>query len=479
MSNNYQTVVGLEVHAQLKTESKIFCQCSTKFGAEPNSQTCPVCLGMPGVLPVLNEKVAEFAVRLAIALNCDIADFSVFARKNYFYPDLPKGYQITQYEQPLATNGYVEIEIKDKIKRIGVNRIHLEEDAGKSIHHEQWVGKNETLLDMNRCGVPLVEIVSEPEIFSPQESILYLKQLRQILIYLEICDGNMEEGSLRCDANISVKQAGQKELGVKSELKNMNSFKGVEKALEFEKNRQIKILEKGGKVKPDTLLWDEAKNIAIPIRSKEAEHDYRYFPEPDLLPLQFDNNWKENILNSMLELPLQKRDRFISQYKIPRYGANVLTEKKQVADYFEKVAGKVKNTKRASNWVMGEILRVTKEKRDCVTIPIEASDLAELLELIDTGQISNNFAKAIFAKMVTSGKSARVIIKENGFAQELNKTDLMSIIDEVLEKKPDQVKKYRDGKKQLLDFFVGQVIKKTKGKANPEAVNHLLRKKLS
>jgi len=477
-SNNYQTVIGLEVHAQLKTESKIFCQCSTEFGAEPNSLTCPVCLGMPGALPVLNEKVVEFAVKLAVALNCDISGFSTFARKNYFYPDLPKGYQITQYEQPLATNGFLEYEINDKIKKIGINRVHIEEDAGKSIHHEQWIKKNETLLDMNRCGIPLVEIVGEPEISSPKEASLFLRQLRQILTYLDICDGNMEQGSLRCDANLSIRLSGQKELGVKTELKNINTFKGVEKALEFEINRQVQILENGDKVRADTLLWDEAKNIAIPMRSKEAEHDYRYFPEPDLLPLYLNKDWQKEITYSMPELPLQKRNRFISQYKLPLYDANVLIQKKYIADYFEEVVSKVKNAKRASNWVIVEILSACKEKKFKGKIPIPAVSLAELINMIDNGFINNNQAKAIFAEIIESGKSLQIIINRKAFAQTLNKAEIELIIQEVLTKEHIQVKKYKDGRKQLLNFFIGQVIKKTKGKANPEIVSQLLQKRL-
>ena len=481
MSNqtNYETIIDLEVHAQLNTESKIFCQCSTKVGAEQNSQTCPVCLGLPGVLPVLNEKVIEFAVKIAVALNCNIADFSVFARKNYFYPDLPKGYQISQYEQPLATKGYIEIEVDDKIKQISINRIHLEEDAGKSIHHEQWIKKGKTFLDLNRCGVPLVEIVSEPDISTPKEASLYLRQLRQILMYLEICDGNMEEGSLRCDANISMKHSGESEFGVKSELKNLNTFKGVEKALEFERNRQIEILTRNGIISPDTLLWDETKNIAVPIRTKEAEQNYRYFPEPDLLPLYIDKSWQETIKNSLPELPLQKRNRFVSLYKIPKYDAAVLTETKCLADYFEMVACRVKNKKRASNWVMGELVHASKDKKYKGKFPISAESLAELIECIDDGLISNNQAKTVFSEMLESGKSVSTFISDKRFIHVFNNSDLELIIEEMLAKNSNEVKKYKEGKRQLLDFFVGHVMKTTKGKANPELVSKLLKKKLT
>jgi aspartyl-tRNA(Asn)/glutamyl-tRNA(Gln) amidotransferase subunit B len=481
MSNqtNYETIIGLEVHAQLNTEAKIFCQCSTKFGAEQNSQTCPVCLGLPGVLPVLNEKVVEFAVKIAVALNCNIADFSVFARKNYFYPDLPKGYQISQYEQPLATKGYIEIEVDDKIKQISINRIHLEEDAGKSIHHEQWIKTGKTFLDLNRCGVPLVEIVSEPDISTPKEASLYLRQLRQILMFLDVCDGNMEESSLRCDANISVRQQGQKELGVKSELKNMNTFKGVEKALEFEKNRQIKILENGGEVLPDTLLWDKTENITVPIRTKESEQNYRYFPEPDLPPLYIDKSMTEKIKKAIPELPLQKRNRFVSLYKIPKYDADVLTETKCLADYFEMVACRVKNKERASNWVMGELVHASKTKKHKGKCPISAESLAELIECIDNGLISNNQAKTVFSEMLESGKSVSTIIRDKRFVHAFNNSDLKLIVEEMLAKNSNEVKKYKEGKRQVLDFFVGHVMKTTKGKANPELVSKLLKKKLT
>ena len=475
----FQPIIGLEVHAQLLTQSKIFCSCSTTFGAEENTQVCPICLGMPGVLPVLNRKAVEFAIKMGLATHCQIASHSVFARKNYFYPDLPKGYQISQYDAPLCYDGYLEIEQGDRMKKIGISRIHLEEDAGKSIHTEAWVNENETLVDLNRCGIPLIEIVSKPDIRSPQEAYLYLSALRQMLLYLEICDGNMEQGSLRCDANISVRPVGSKKLGVKTEVKNMNSFHGVEKALTYEIDRQIRIIENGGKVRQETLLWDANKNITSLMRTKEESHDYRYFPEPDLVPLNIEESRIDEVIAQLPELPLQKRNRFISQYKLPVYDANFLTESNRIADYYEQVVELVPDPKLVSNWVMSEILHIMKERQNLDELPISGTALAELLNLIVEGTTSEKIAKDILKEMVFSGKSANLIVKEKNLSQ-ISDPDLLSrIISEVIDKNPGEVAKYQTGRTKLFGYFVGQVMQKTQGKANPHLVNKLLHKKLS
>lgn len=476
----FEPVIGLEIHAQLLTESKIFCRCSTKFGADPNSQVCPVCLGMPGVLPVLNKTVVEYAIKMGLATNCMIAPHSIFARKNYFYPDLPKGYQISQFEEPLCLNGYLEIEVQGEMKKIGITRIHLEEDAGKSVHAEQWVEQNETLVDVNRCGVPLIEIVSEPDIRSPKEAYAYLSGLRQILLYLEICDGNMEEGSLRCDANISVRPKGASEFGVKTEMKNMNSFHGVEKALEFEIARQIDTLKNGGTVRQETLLWDERNSIAVPMRSKEEAHDYRYFPEPDLLPLKVDAQWIQNLHDNMPELPAARCNRFIEHYQLPEYDAGILTDNRAVADYFEIVANDVKDAKLASNWVMGEVLRALNEtKQDIREFSIDAKRLSELLKIIQQNVISGTIAKTVFKEMLVSQDSPQEIVESKGLAQVTDSEEITKIIEKVIAENPQEVEKYKAGKKKLFGFLVGQVMKATRGTANPQLVNKVLQEKLN
>jgi aspartyl-tRNA(Asn)/glutamyl-tRNA(Gln) amidotransferase subunit B len=477
--SKYQPIIGLEVHAQLLTQSKIFCGCSTKFGAEENSQVCPICSGMPGVLPVLNRKAVEFAIKMGLETHCQISSHSVFARKNYFYPDLPKGYQISQYEAPLCYNGYIEFEIDDEIKKIGIIRIHLEEDAGKSIHAEDRVKENESLVDLNRCGVPLIEIVSKPDIRSPREAYLYLCALKQLLLYLEICDGNMEQGSLRCDANVSIRPVGSQEFGVKTELKNMNSFHGVEKALTYEIDRQIRIIESGKTVQQETLLWDANKNIATTMRTKEESHDYRYFPEPDLVPINIDQSWIDEINSQMPELPLQRRNRFMSQYHIPKYDANIVTENKAIADYYEQVAELVPDSKLVSNWIMGEILYRIKEKKDLKKPPISGTALAELLNLIIKGTISEKIAKGILIEMISFNKSAKKILIEKNLTQISDPEILLKIISEVIDSNPDEVVKYQAGKTKLFSYFIGQVMQKTQGKANPHLVNKLLHEKLS
>ncbi len=475
----YEPVIGLEVHAQLLTKSKIFCRCSTSFGAKPNSQTCPICLGMPGVLPVLNKLAVEFAIKIALATNCRVAENSIFARKNYFYPDLPKGYQISQYEEPLSENGYVEIDIDGARKRIGITRIHLEEDAGKSIHAEEFVEENETLVDVNRCGTPLIEIVGKPEIRSPKEAYLYLTRLRQIVQYLEICDGNMEEGSFRCDANVSIRRQGSKGFGVKTELKNMNSLHGVEKALEFEIARQIETLKAGGNVFQQTLLWDADKKETIPMRSKEFAHDYRYFPEPDLVPVQIKSEWIEKVRHSLPELPAVRRERLVEKYGLPQYDADVLTETKALVDYFEettKISGDAKTT---SNWIMGEVLRVLKGSgRDIKDFKIKPADLAALIKLIIDGRISVKIAKSVFDEMFTSGRKPDEIIKEKGLLQISDSTELEKYVLSVIDENPEEVNKFLSGHEQVLGFLLGQIMKATRGKANPKLINEILRKEL-
>lgn len=477
--SKYQSIIGLEVHAQLLTQSKIFCGCSTRFGMKENSQVCPICLGMPGALPVLNKKAVEFAIKMGLATSCQISDHSVFARKNYFYPDLPKGYQISQYDAPLCYDGYIEIEFDDQIKKIGITRIHLEEDAGKSIHAEAWLKENETLIDLNRCGVPLIEIVSKPDIRSPREAYLYLSALKQLLLYLEICDGNMEQGSLRCDANVSIRLIDSHKLGVKTELKNMNSFHGVEKALSFEIDRQIQLIENGKTVQQETLLWDANKNIATTMRTKEESHDYRYFPEPDLVPININQRDIDVIYAQMPELPLPRRDRFLAQYKLPKYDANILTENKMIADYFEQVAQFVPDFKLVSNWIMGEILHTIKERQVLEKVPISGTALAELLNLIIRETISEKIAKDIFKEMLSSGKSAKSLVKEKKLTQISDCKILLNIISEVIESNPGEVFKYQAGKTKLFGYFIGQVMEKTAGKANPHLVNKLLHEKLS
>jgi aspartyl-tRNA(Asn)/glutamyl-tRNA(Gln) amidotransferase subunit B len=477
----YEPIIGLEVHAQLLTDSKIFCRCGTVFGAPQNSQVCPVCLGLPGVLPVLNRQAVDFAVKMGLATNCRIAEHAVFARKNYFYPDLPKGYQISQYEEPLCENGWVEIELEDgALKRIGLTRIHLEEDAGKSVHAEEYVSENETLIDVNRCGTPLIEIVSEPDIRSPREAYLYLTRIRQLMRYLGICDGNMEEGSLRCDANISIRPGGEQKFGVKTELKNMNSFRNVEKALEFEIDRQIQILESGGRVVQQTLLWDANNAKVAPMRSKEQAHDYRYFPEPDLAPLRLDENWREQIRRTLPELPMARRQRFVEHYGLPKYDAEVLTDEKAIADYFEATAELVQDKKLVSNWVMGEVLRVLKERKIAITqFAIRPAAFAELLDLIANGAISAKTAKEVFEEMLAGNKSAQTIVAEKSLLQVSDAGILEKAVDEMIATHPKEVERYRNGEEKVFGFLVGQLMKAMRGKANPKVANEILKKKLS
>ncbi len=474
---DYEPVIGLEIHAQLNTKSKVFCGCSTRFGASPNTHTCPVCLGMPGVLPVLNREVVEYTIRMALATHCSVAPYSRFARKNYFYPDLPKGYQISQYELPLARNGWVEIELEGVTKRIRIHRIHMEEDAGKLIHDEH---QPVSQVDYNRTGVPLIEIVSEPDIASSEEAAAYLKKLREILRYLEICDGNMEEGSLRCDANISLRPIGVKELGTKAELKNMNSFKNVQKALDFEIRRQKVVLERGEAVVQETRLWDAGRNVTLSMRGKEEAHDYRYFPDPDLVPVVVSEEWVEQVRQVLPELPDAKRERFLADYGLPPYDAQVLTSSKPLANYFESAVKAFPQPKTVSNWMMSELLReLNRDNREIEECPVAPDNLAQLLSLLDSGVISGKIAKTVFEEMYATGKAARAIVDEKGLVQVRDESEIESAIDRVLAENPKEVEQFRSGKDKLFGFFVGQVMRQTKGKANPQLVNEILKKKLA
>ncbi len=473
----YEPVIGLEVHAQLLTETKLFCSCSTKFGNSPNSNICPICLGHPGVLPVLNKKAVEFAVMMGISTNCKINRHSIFARKNYFYPDLPKGYQISQYEEPLCENGFITITGKDGTeKNIRIKRIHLEEDAGKSIHNKY----DSTLIDVNRCGVPLIEIVTEPDISSPEEAYLYLMKIKQIVLYLEICDGNMEEGSLRCDANISVRLKGESKLGTKTEIKNMNSFRNVERALDYEIERQINSLEDGEEIIQQTLLWNADTDQAYPMRTKEEEHDYRYFPDPDLTPLFINDEWYNEIKNSIPELPDIRLKRFIDFYSLPQYDAEILTQDKSIADYYEMVAKNSKEYKLVSNWIMVDVMSVLNSKNITIKeFTVKPEYLSKLINLISDNVISNKIAKEVFQIMLENNQDPDVIVKEKNLIQISDEKVIIEIVNRVMESNPDQLNEYLSGKDKVVGFFVGQIMKLTKGKANPQLVNKILIEQLN
>ena len=472
----FEPVIGLEVHAQLKTRTKIFCGCSTEFGAPPNTHVCPVCLGMPGVLPVLNRQVVEYTVRMGLATNCTIQQTSRFARKNYFYPDLPKGYQISQYELPIALDGHIDISTGGNARRIGITRIHMEEDAGKLIHDPD---RPVSMVDYNRTGVPLMEIVSEPDIRTPEEAGDYLRKLRSILRYLDICDGNMEEGSFRCDANISIRPKGQEEFGTRTELKNLNSFKHVEKALQYEILRQQDIILDGGEIVQETRLWNPDKNRSNSMRGKEEAHDYRYFPDPDLLPLIIDDEWIASAREALPELPDPKKQRFVDEYGLPDADAVVLTSSRALADYFEAGLSAHDNPKGLANWIMVELLGLLNNMALTISeSPIPAERLAGLVKLIDDGTISGKIAKTVFEDMANTGNAPEAIVKEKGLVQITDTGAIEAAVDEVLQANPQQVEEYRGGKTKVLGFFVGQVMKATRGKANPKMVNELLREKL-
>ncbi len=481
MVPRYEAVIGLEVHAQLKTQTKAFCACSAEFGAPPNTHTCPVCLGHPGALPVLNRQVVELTLRIGLATHCTIRRHSLFARKNYFYPDLPKGYQISQYEEPLCTGGWIDIELDDgTIKRVGIARIHMEEDAGKSIHDVDV----DTLVDLNRCGVPLIEIVSEPDLRSPREAYHYMRQIRQLVRYLGICDGNLEEGSLRCDANVSVRPRGEQRLGTKTEIKNLNSFRNLEKALEYEIQRHISILEAGGQVQHETRLWDALRQETRPMRTKELAHDYRYFPEPDLVPVVVSDEWIERVRAALPELPLQRKQRFITQYGLPAYDAGVLCEEREVADYFEACCAALRQPsperyKLVSNWIMTEVLRLLGEQQSKeLRIPLPPEHLAEVVELYAEEVISSRIAKEVFAEAVQTGKAPRAIITERGLSQVSDVGWLRQLVEQVVAEHPDVVGRYRSGKTNALGFLVGQVLQRSQGRANPRLVTQLLQERL-
>jgi aspartyl-tRNA(Asn)/glutamyl-tRNA(Gln) amidotransferase subunit B len=476
----YEPVIGLEVHAQLLTKTKIFCGCSTRFGDPPNSNVCPVCLGLPGTLPVLNKRAVEMGIRAALALNCTVHDHSRFARKNYFYPDLPKGYQISQYELPLATGGWVEIEHDGKTKRVGITRLHLEEDAGKSLHDGFPHSDEKTYVDFNRCGTPLSEIVSEPDMRSPDEAYAYLTTLRQILLYTGVSDCNMEEGSLRCDANVSVRPRGANEFGTKVEVKNLNSFRYLAKALEFEIERHVGILESGGRISQETRLWNQAAGRTDPMRSKEKAHDYRYFPEPDLLPVHVGDQWRESVRSSLPELPAAKRARFVSDFAVTRYDAEVLTDTQSLANYFESVVKAGVPGKAAANWMQTELLRRLNDSgREITASPVSPAALAELVALVESGKITAAVGKKVFATMFETARSAAEIVAAGGLGAQVADDAIEQAAREIISKNPDNVAKFKSGNEGVFKFFVGQVMKATRGQANPQAVNDIVRRLLS
>jgi aspartyl-tRNA(Asn)/glutamyl-tRNA(Gln) amidotransferase subunit B len=476
----YETVIGLEVHVQLLTNSKIFCGCATRFGDPPNTNVCPVCLGLPGTLPVLNKHAVELAMRASLALNCTVHEHSRFARKNYFYPDLPKGYQISQYELPLATNGWIEIDLAGEKKRIGITRLHLEEDAAKNLHEGFSESATKAYIDYNRCGTPLSEIVSEPDMRAPEEAYAYLTTLRQIMLYTGVSDCSMEQGSLRCDANVSVRLRGAKEFGTKVEVKNLNSFRYLQKALEYEVERHIGVLESGGRIAQETRHWNQAESCTVSMRSKEKAHDYRYFPDPDLLPVHVSSVWREVVLRTLPELPEAKRARFVSAHGLTPYDAGVLTATQSLADYFESVVRSGAPAKTAANWIQTELLRRLNDSgKEIEASPVSPAALAELLKLIESGQITGSVGKKVFATMFESGRSASEIVAAEGLGAQVDTSAVEQAAREVISKNPDNVAQFKSGKEGVFKFFVGQVMRATRGQANPQAVNDILRKLLS
>ncbi len=481
-ASGWEVVIGLEIHAQLLTRSKMFCGCPTAFGAPPNTQTCPVCLGMPGVLPVVNRRAVELGVRTALALNCRVSERCRFARKHYYYPDMPKNFQISQYEEPLARDGWLEVDLPDgSVRRVGIERLHLEEDVGKLVHEGTLETAQASLVDFNRSGVPLMETVSRPDIRSPEEAAAFLKAFRAVLIYLDVCDGNMEEGSLRCDANVSLRPRGSDAFGTKVEIKNMNSFRSVQRALEFEVERQARALEAGERIVQETRLWDADRGVTRAMRSKEYAHDYRYFPEPDLTPLALDPAWVEDLRRGLPELPRARRQRLVSQYGLPPYDADVLTQTRALAEYFEAAVREFPQAKTVSNWIMSELLRVLPgdDEGALRASPVTPGRLAGLLRLVEDGTISGKIAKDVFDRMVRTGEDARTIVEREGLTQVADTAALSRIVDEVIAQNPRPVEDYRKGKTVAARALVGLVMKATGGKANPGIVNRLLEEKLS
>ncbi len=476
----YETVIGLEVHVQLLTNTKIFCACANRFGDAPNTNVCPVCLGLPGTLPILNKRAVELAMRASLALNCTVHEHSRFARKNYFYPDLPKGYQISQYELPLATNGWIEIDHAGAKKRIGITRLHLEEDAAKNLHEGFAESATKAYVDYNRCGTPLSEIVSEPDMRAPEEAYAYLTSLRQTLLYTGISDCNMEEGSLRCDANVSVRLRGSKEFGTKVEVKNLNSFRYLQKALEYEVERHIGVIESGGRISQETRLWHQDESRTVSMRSKEKAHDYRYFPEPDLLPVHVSGAWRDEVLRSLPELPEAKRARFSSAHGLSPYDAGVLTASQSLADYFESVVKSGASAKTAANWIQTELLRRLNDSgKEIEASPVSPAALAELLTLVESSKITAAVGKKVFATMFDTGRSPADIVAAGGLGSQVDESAIELAAREVIEKNPDNVAKFKSGNEGVFKFFVGQVMRATRGQANPQAVNDILRKLLS
>jgi len=476
----YEPVIGLEVHVQLLTRTKIFCGCSTRFGDPPNTNVCPVCLGLPGTLPVLNKRAVEMAMRAALALNCTVHEHSRFARKNYFYPDLPKGYQISQYELPLATGGWLEVEVGGAKRRIGITRLHLEEDAAKNLHEGFSQSAAKAYIDYNRCGTPLSEIVSEPDMRTPEEAYAYLTALRQIMLYTGVSDCNMEEGSLRCDANVSVRPRGAKEFGTKVEVKNLNSFRYLQKALQYEIERHVGVLESGGRILEETRHWNQAESHTVSMRSKEKAHDYRYFPEPDLLPVHVSAAWRGEVRRTLPELPEAKRERFASSYGITPYDAEVLTTSRTLADYFEAVVAAGAPGKSSANWILTELLgRLSDARKAFADSHIEPAALAELVQLVDTGKITGAIGKKVFATMFDSGRSAAEIVAAEGLGAQVGDSAIEQAAREIIAKEPANVAKFKAGNQGVFKFFVGQVMKATRGQANPQAVNDILLKLLA